>query len=349
MATLTTLYNFTPDDTGAAFSPYDVDGAVHVTTGIDANGDLFFMADDNTIEIVNVGTVANPLYGDIQIDPKGYLNFIYGKATVDYDVFRDMISTNGTAITQGAPYNRIFSFPDGTKLGDELLIDGGNNIFGTTETGGTYGQGTIFELSNALPWSTSAPQPALSPLNISVVDTTTLSQLLLPLPQTYTGPVAGLEEQYINTSADSLSITVLTADWFIHSGSGDDAIAVSSGTNVLDGGTGSNFLTGGSGTDTFFVDDRNAPADIWSTVNNFHAGDAATIWGIGPQDHTLDWVDNQGAAGYSGLTLHAMAPGMPTASLTLVGFTQSDLKDGRLSVSFGSSNGSSYMYVQDNS
>jgi Ca2+-binding RTX toxin-like protein len=117
----------------------------------------------------------------------------------------------------------------------------------------------------------------------------------------------------------------------------------------LDGGTGSNFLTGGSGTDTFFVDDRNAPADIWSTVNNFHEGDSATIWGVTPQDHTLDWVDGQGAAGYTGLTLHAMAPGLPTASLTLVGFTQSDLKDGRLSYSFGSSNGSSYMYVHDNS
>jgi hypothetical protein len=88
----------------------------------------------------------------------------------------------------------------------------------------------------------------------------------------------------------------------------------------------------------------NSPADIWSTVNNFHAGDAATIWGIG-----LDWIDNQRAAGYSGLTLHAMAPGTPTASLTLVGFTPSDLHHGRLSVSFGSSNGSSYMYVHDNS
>jgi Ca2+-binding RTX toxin-like protein len=181
------------------------------------------------------------------------------------------------------------------------------------------------------------------------MDTTTSNPLLDPSVETYNGPVAGLEQQYINTGADSLNITALSPDWFIHSGNGDDAIAVSNGTNVLDGGTGSNFLTGGSGTDTFFVDDRNAPADIWSTVNNFHAGDSATIWGIGPQDHSLDWVDNQGAAGYSGLTLHVMASGMPTASLTLVGFTQSDLHDGRLSVSFGSSNGSSYMYVHDNS
>ena len=193
-----------------------------------------------------------------------------------------------------------------------------------------------------------APVNSLAPPPLSVEDTT-LNQALTPSTQAYTGPVAGLQYQYINTGTDSLNISAATPNWFIHSGSGNDAIAVSSGTNVLDGGTGSNFLTGGSGADTFFVDDRGPGADIRSTVNNFHAGDAATIWGITPQDYSLDWADGQGAAGYAGLTLHAMAPGAPTASLTLVGFTKSDLSDGRLSVSFGSSNGSSYMYVHDNS
>jgi uncharacterized repeat protein (TIGR03803 family) len=191
MATLTTLYNFTPDDTGADLSPYFPDGATNVMTGIDANGDLYFSAQDNTIEFINLGTVANPLYGQIQTDPKGYQYFLYGKATIDGAVFRDFISTSGAAITQETPYGHtIFSFPDGTKLGDGLLVDGANNIFGTTETGGTYGQGTIFELSNALPGPAPAPQPALSPLNISVVDTTTVSQLLVPLPQSSPSPSA---------------------------------------------------------------------------------------------------------------------------------------------------------------
>jgi Ca2+-binding RTX toxin-like protein len=193
-----------------------------------------------------------------------------------------------------------------------------------------------------------SPSGAGGNQSIAVQDTT-LHQSLSPSAQNYAGPVAGIQNQYINAGTDGLNITASTPNWFIHSGGGNDAIAVSGGTNVLDGGTGSNFLTGGSGTDTFFVDDRNAPADIWSTVNNFHAGDSATIWGVTPQGNTLDWADGQGAAGYTGLTLHAMAPGVPTASLTLVGFTQSDLNDGRLSVSFGSSNGSSYMYVHDNS
>ncbi|MBV9249200.1 MAG: hypothetical protein JO227_08165, partial [Acetobacteraceae bacterium] len=81
-------------------------------------------------------------------------------------------------------------------------------------------------------------------------------------PQSYSGPVAGLQNEFISVTPDNLNVSVSTPNWFIHTGSGQDAIAVSSGVNVLDGGTGSNFLTGGSGTDTFFVDDRGATADI---------------------------------------------------------------------------------------
>jgi hypothetical protein len=185
--------------------------------------------------------------------------------------------------------------------------------------------------------------------SLAVLDTTTG----LPLPAVstpYAGPVAGLQSEYINITSDSMNMSMSTPNWFIHSGSGDDAIAVSSGTNVLDGGTGSNFLTGGSGTDTFFVDDRAAPADIWSTVNNFHVGDAATIWGVTAQNFGLSWADDQGAAGFTGLTLHATAAGIPTASLTLAGYTQADLNNGRLSVLFGSdpASGSAYMYIHGN-
>ena len=224
--------------------------------------------------------------------------------------------------------------------------NGSDSVVGVASTSGWAAQITPSDVNLAESLVSKDGYSLPPPLS---VEDTTLSQALTPSTQVYTGPVAGIQEQYINASSDGLNITASTQNWFIHSGSGEDAITVSSGTNVLDGGTGSNFLTGGSGTDTFFVDDRNASADIWSTVNNFHAGDAATIWGVTRQDYSLDWVDGQGAVGYTGLTLHATAPGAPTASLTLVGFTQSDLNDGRLSVSYGSSNGSSYMYVHDNS
>lgn len=118
---------------------------------------------------------------------------------------------------------------------------------------------------------------------------------------------------------------------------------------MLDGGSGSNFLTGGSsGLDTFFVDDLVATSDVWSTLSNFIAGDAATVWGVTAQDFAINWVNDQGAAGFTGLTLHATAPGKPTASLTMVGYSQADLSSGRLSVSFGASGGSNYMYIHGN-
>jgi phospholipase/lecithinase/hemolysin len=196
-----------------------------------------------------------------------------------------------------------------------------------------------------------AAEQQLSGMPPLVIGDTSTGQPVTAFGQPYTGPVGDLQQQYINVTTDSLNIMATTPNWFIHSGSGEDAIAVSSGTNVLDGGIDSNFLTGGSGADTFFVDDRGPTADLWSTVDGFHAGDAATIWGITPQDFGLNWVDGQGAAGFTGLTLHATASGKPTASLTLTGFTQADMTNGRLSVSFGTdaASGSAFMFVHENS
>jgi phospholipase/lecithinase/hemolysin len=186
-----------------------------------------------------------------------------------------------------------------------------------------------------------------------VVTNTLTNQTSTPTGQPYTGTVSGLQQQYISVTTDSLNILATTPNWFLHSGSGEDAIAVSSGTNVLDGGTGSNFLTGGSGTDTFFVDDRGSTSATWNTVNNFHSGEAATIWGVTPNDFDLSWVDGQGAAGYTGLTLHAAATGGPTVSVTLAGLTSADLNNGALTISFGTTAsggvpGSTYMYIHHN-
>jgi Ca2+-binding RTX toxin-like protein len=192
---------------------------------------------------------------------------------------------------------------------------------------------------------TPTPTPGLA-----VKDTTT-GQAVAATAQPYVGPVSGLQEQFIDVTPDSVNISVSTPNWFIHSGSGTDAIAVSSGTNVLDGGAGSNFLTGGSGTDNFFVDDRNPSADIWSTLNNFHAGDVATLWGISQSAFALDWINGQGASGYTGLTLHASEAGKPNASVTLAGYSQTDLSDGRISLSYGfdAASGSNFLQIHANS
>jgi Ca2+-binding RTX toxin-like protein len=170
----------------------------------------------------------------------------------------------------------------------------------------------------------------------------------------YQGPVAGLQSECIYLTSDNINLTAKVASVFLHSGGGNDALQVLGGTNVLDGSTGSNFLVGGSGSDTFFVDDRGSSGDIWSTVVGFHSGDSATVWGVTPDDFKLAWADNQGAAGYTGLTLHATADGKPTASLTLAGYSTNDLNNGRLSVSFGHTAdvpnlpGSSFMLIHGN-
>ena len=196
------------------------------------------------------------------------------------------------------------------------------------------------------------PTPIVSsPVNFLVTNTTT-GLASTAAGDVYTGPVAGLQYQYISLATDSLSIAATAPNSFIHSGAGNDAIDVSKvgGNNVLDGSTGSNFLVGGTGNDTFFVDDRIATVDIWSTVSNFHSGDATTIFGVTAVGFALDWQDNQGAVGFTGLTLHATAPGKPIASVTLAGYTTADLSNGRLSMVFGNDpvSGSDYMYVHGN-
>jgi len=164
----------------------------------------------------------------------------------------------------------------------------------------------------------------------------------------YTGPVAGLQNQCIMITPDNLNITALAPNSFIRTGSGTDAIDVSraGGTNVLDGSTGSNFLVGGTGNDTFFVDDRGPTADIWSTVMGFHSGDAATVFGLSQDNAMLSWVDNGGAVGATGLTLHATAAGKPTASITLAGYSSADLASGKITATYGATADSgSYLYV----
>lgn len=189
------------------------------------------------------------------------------------------------------------------------------------------------------------PVPPTSP-PAAICDGSTGKSLTM-LWQAYAGPVLGLAQQLIAITTQNLNIAAGAPNLFIHTGSGNDAVALLAGTNVVDGGTGSNFLTSGSGTDTFFVDARGATADTWSTVANFHASDAATLWGISPSSAALSWSDGGGAAGYTGLTLHATTAGKPTASITLAGYSQADLASGKVTASFGTdqASGSAYLYL----
>lgn len=175
--------------------------------------------------------------------------------------------------------------------------------------------------------------------------------------QVYDGPVAKLRNAFVTITMDNINITATKPNNFIHAGFGNDAIDVSQfaltngGTNVLDGGGGSNFLVGGlSSVDTFFVDCGEVTGEVWSTVANFHKGDAVTIYGVTSRAFALDWEDRQGAAGYTGLTLHATGVGGAIVLMTLAGYTKADLGNGGLAVSSGNDpgNGPDYLFVQAN-
>ncbi|HEX5328285.1 MAG TPA: trypsin-like serine protease [Acetobacteraceae bacterium] len=223
------------------------------------------------------------------------------------------------------------------------VVSSGSDVTGA----GTFVQITDTVFNQIQSW-VRQDDAASGPGNLVAFDTTT-NQAFDAVGQSYSGPVQGVQDQYIDVTGDSINIAASGNGWFIHSGGGNDAIAVHGGVNVVDGGTGSNFLTGGSGTDTFYVDDRAAAADIWTTVVGLHAGDDATVWGITPGNFNLAWVDDDGAAGYTGVTLHASEAGRPTASLTLAGYSLADLTNGRLSTSFGSIDSNTpYLYVHAN-
>ena len=176
----------------------------------------------------------------------------------------------------------------------------------------------------------------LSGTPVLTVTNASTGQAVAAAGQVYTGPVIGPLQQYVNITPENLNITATTPNWFLQGGSGLNAITAAGGTNVLDGDSGSSFFTGGSGTDIFYVDARTATAASWSTITNFTAADSATLWGVAASDFTLTWLDGQGAAGFTGVTLAASAAGKSSVALTFTGFTLADVTSGRLSVASGS-------------
>ena len=165
----------------------------------------------------------------------------------------------------------------------------------------------------------------------------------------YTGPVAGLERQYIWASPDSVAMAATVPNVFVKGGTGNDALSVSGGSNVLDGGLGSNFLVGGSGADggvdTFFVDGRGGGV-TWSTLVNFHMGDQFTLFGF-TADSTRPWTAVDGTAGYQGATIHSELAGAGTGvtdSVTFAGISQADALS-KFNTSTGVVGGIPYLYL----
>ena len=103
--------------------------------------------------------------------------------------------------------------------------------------------------------------------------------------------------------------------------SGNDHITATSGDNILDEGSGTNWLTGGSGNDTFYMSEVSGQP-TWDSINNFHSGDMATIWGA---LSNVQWVDYQGASGIDGLTLFGAGSKGQSLGVTFTGMTTADL------------------------
>jgi hypothetical protein len=159
---------------------------------------------------------------------------------------------------------------------------------------------------------------------------------------TYTGPVAGLEYEYIQVTPNNLNLVALSDNSFLRSGDGMDALVAQGGYNVLDGGMGSNFLTGGTGPDTFFTH-VNGGADTWSTVVGFQPGlDDLTLWDIAPA-FRVTWTAQQGAAGYQGATFTVPDGAGHSASLTLAGYSPAQADQLRYSV--GVTGGHAYLHL----
>ena len=181
------------------------------------------------------------------------------------------------------------------------------------------------------------------------VDSKTGQQGSAPLSVATGGP-SYLQWQYIWSSSDGVALSTSAPNTFLHGGSGQDSIQVTSGQNVLDGGAGSNFLTGGSGTDTFFTDARGS-AVVWNTLRNFHAGDTATLWGFNAAISTYRWEPGvAGADGATGATLRANIVGGAgrngdgiDASITFAGLT---VQQGRaLQITTGTQAAGPYLFI----
>ena len=97
------------------------------------------------------------------------------------------------------------------------------------------------------------------------------------------------------------------------------------GADILDGGIGSNFLNGNAGTDTFFLDGRGGTV-TWSTITDWAAGEQLSVWGWRTDSRVVVWRDD-GAAGYTGITMHADLnnDGTIDTSVTWTGKTQAEL------------------------
>jgi len=210
-----------------------------------------------------------------------------------------------------------------------LTLSHGTDAVSTLTLAGDY-TGETFSLKPNTSYATAIQVVPAAPIPTAAFQFTDGPTSGAMPGDTYTGPVPGLDRQYLWTGTDGVALASTVPNVFMKGGTGDDALRAYAGSNVLDGGAGSNFLVGTSGADggqdTFFIDERQG-AVTWSTVAAFHRGDAVTFFGFVAGLSTEPWTALDGATGYQGATIHSELGGAGTGidgSVTFAGISLAD-------------------------
>jgi Ca2+-binding RTX toxin-like protein len=196
----------------------------------------------------------------------------------------------------------------------------------------------------------TTPPPALSATdNFQVLDEAAQAAFQTP-GAPYPGPIAGIQNEYININTTNLDITAITPNAFIQTGSGNDTLQAYFGRNVLDAGGGSNVMIGGiGGTDTFIANISEAGSNsLTDLIKDFHINDDVVIQGLSPSTFSISTSTSVGAFGQQ-LEIDAVPNGGgPTSSISIAGYSANDI-GGKLSISFSQDpSGNPFMLVHAN-
>jgi Ca2+-binding RTX toxin-like protein len=186
--------------------------------------------------------------------------------------------------------------------------------------------------------------PLPPPNRFYVVDQSTGATSATPGDR-FNGVTAGIISQNIhNSTSDNYFISALTPGVFISTDRGNDVLIASGGRNIFDGGSGRDTFVGASGQDTFIAGISTASST--DTLINFKSGDDLAVVGLTRADFNYSAKDTS-----VGLEIDATpkAPGAPSETIVLPGYTRSDLVGGgRFAVGIGSSNGVNFLFVHAN-
>ena len=317
-------------------------------------GTLFVQAEVSGTGAINVnnGTFTDFTRG---VGAGQTVTFGAGTERVEFDapgqVFATFagLSPTSSIVLTGVTYTGLNYATTGANSGSLQFLQG-NTVVDSVAFSGNYAPNSFnvgTTTTNGVPFTTITGTGA-APQRLAYTDTTTgASSGDAATP--YTGPVNYLQWQYVWPSNDGVAMAASVDNIFLHGGGGADAITAHGGRNVIDGGGGSNFLTGGTGadggTDTFFVDGRGGIV-TWSSIVNFHHGDSLTIFGFTQGTSTLPLQDSDGAAGFTGATIHSELNGAGTGvngSVTFVGVSGADARDvsqgGKFTYTYGNIGG----------